>query len=354
MERATCRQAVAARAAAAVLALVAVSPLQAQERASAANASPTLVASLNAVEMPAGGNISRGKLPGVELCLVGDGDAARPACVILHLQRKADAGGSPAEAEELAQRFVSAYKLTGYRQLTAADRSTVLLLREDDTRPWRYKGQQALMALADSSSPAPAIRWLTDAFGSAPHMEGEHLIWHHRRGRNRTRCELEASLSLHGSLPCRVDIRLRGVNVGQADELLSEQLQLPLKPPSHDKGLALRNRLGAKPLAIMEGHAMQHGQRQQVTLCLMRTGKDNGAYRLADIATLQKLREGGEAEMTVPQVGEATWADELPAPEPARPVVDEETPQEAAPPAAPAMPTPAEARQAYSQRLRSL
>ncbi len=389
MLRARCRHSLATLAAAAVLGTWAlVAPAQAQSTRRAG--SQILLTTMEAVRLPQGSGVFYAQLPECRVYLVGDSHSARLASIIL--SPVAEQGeSSPDELRQLAERFQRAYKLSGYSITLAEDASAVLLLREE--KPYRDNSPQALRALADRQSLAPAIRWLNERCGGAPcGMVGTQLRWSRIITQGNNSRELHIALDILQGAPGCVDIRLNNVALPKVADLLSQQLGLELDAVSGDKAGALRRRIGLKPLGFMEEKSSRRGQQSQAGICLVRVAGENGLYRLAETATLQKLNERSakDSPAKLPEVPEATWADESAGtPQPATtraaapasprsaeapaqgelqgldedvdPTAEGNTPAPVASPAAPAaagdppaMPAPAEARKAYAEQLKAL
>ncbi len=350
-------------AAGAALGVLLPAPLQAQQRPplGAGTISREALSTLQLVQA--------GKGSGVFCCKLGDyityaiaDHSTLPACVILIPPTPAE---QPDALDALARRFVKAYKLTDYRIVVAKDNSAAFLFREDSySRHREYKG---LSALAAEKSPAAAIRWLNATCGEAPHrLEGTKLVWRCALSGGGNRRGMEITLNLLQSLPGYADIRLRNVNNSAACDLVSEQLRLGLKPLSGSKGSAMRKKLGAKPLGyVKEKHLAG-------SLALVRAGNESGHYRLGAPEALAAAR-GQEEEIPLPELPQVAWVDDArpAAPEPvAAPQAPQATlapaehnpaptrPDRAADNSAPALPaplpTPAEARQTYAERLRAL
>ncbi len=369
------RQALLALAAAAVLGLTAATPLQAQQERSFPTSSRALLATMRAVPAEGGGGVSCSNLNGYVTYVVSDGSSARPACVILvHPSPKKVVPGG---LEALAERFMRAYKLSDYRIATAKDRSAAFLFREDESgsdSDW-----ELMEALTGGDSLAPVINWLNRCCGTAPQrVEENKLVWRASvpAGGNRRDCEI--SLNLLRGMPCHVDIRLHNVTLPNVPEVLSRQLQLQLRPVSGNRGSMLRKRVGVKPLGYMEDVYGDGG------IVLVRVAGESGLYRLGGVDALAAIREqrGKVVEPILPELPRVLWADEMapaqgqpksPAatqtptapegdfgeeedtpPAPGTPVAEPRASEPADLPPSPAMPTPAEARENYSRRLRAL
>ncbi len=368
MVRMWCRQVAATLAAGAALGLLLATPVQAQAGARPTGSQARL-ATLQAIELGGGGGVSCTRLGGWVTYLLAEGTSSRPSAVILLPPNPADV--QPGELESLAERFLSAYKLSGYRIASAQNRSAAFLFRNDGPSGGRNRGLQVMGKQGHSL--ASVVAWLNDVCGGTPHrVEGSLLIWRQMVPVGNHQRELEVALNLLGGMPCYVDVRLRGVNPPAVAELLSSRFKLSLEPVSGSKVSQLRKQLGTKPLGYQEGRKSEGG------LAFVRAGGENGFYRLGELGVLAALREqkGAENSLALPRLPEVLWVDDMGS---ERPLASSPLPPETEPlpgnPAAPAastspvppaaepqpektapagMPSPAEAREEYAQRLRAL
>ncbi len=307
------------------------------------------------------GNASYGRLGKFGLLIMPGQSSSRPACVLLiNPNRKAiDAD----ELEAAAQRFLRAYKLQSYTTVKAQNNSAVLLM---DGRlrsaNWYSRGEQAGEALCQERSPAPVVDWLNAHGGDRPHRYHEGtLYWRKRVQVGSNWRDMEVAVNVLQPPPFSVDVRVRGISPSAMAEVLEESLNMRFSELSGARVSALRRKIGARTLA-----AVDEGELEDC-ICLVRVGGENNHYRLADVNALMRLRgQRDEKEPELPEVEESLWADEIrqeptrftpePTPEPKPQPAPAQTPQPAEPTKAaePAMPTPAEAREAFIQRLKAL
>ncbi len=341
-------------AALAVLGLAAL-PLQAQSYRSQNTQQLLSTLTLTRVES----NASYGKLGRFGLLLMPGQNSSRPACVLLiNPDRK---GIGIDELEAAAQRFLRVYKLQGYNIVKSQNNSVVLLLDGRlKSSDWYSRGEQAGEALSQEKGPAPVVDWLNAHNGDRPHRYHEGtLYWRKRVHVGSNWRDMEVAVNVLQPPPFSVDVRVRGISPSAVPEVLEESLNLSFSELPGARTSALRRKIGTRAMA-----AVDEGELEDC-VCLVKVGGENNHYRLADVDALVRLRgQRDEKAPELPEVEESLWADEIkqepvrstpaPAPKPQPTPAQTQQPAEPVKAAEPAMPTPAEAREAFIQRLKSL
>ncbi len=353
MGRAQCRRFLMTLAAAAAMGLLAAGTLPAQAQASATASSADLLATLGARRVAP--YLSCCQLGEYRVYMLAEPATSQPAAVIFeHTQPQ---GRQAAEAASIAERFQRVYALRGYRLVTARSGCAAFLFREGRYHPGkRYYEKDIFWLLKAEERLAGTLDWLNDRCGGSPHrLEGTRLVWRGEVDVRGNKRPYEVFLPLLGGAPRLVDVRLGQVPASAVRELMAKKLSLPLRQVKGITGSSLRRKAGTKVLGYMGGTDLDAGA------VLVRLSTDGGFYRLALLATMREHEQAETGEL--PELPHARWADEQKAEsEPtatATPRPDEAAPESSSAPVSPpantaTMPTPAEARKAYAERLRAL
>ncbi len=301
---ARCSKWCAAMLACAGLALLASAPLQAQD-------TQFLLGSMKHMPVNGVGGLKYGKIKGYGVYLIAGEQGSRPACIILAPTATGKSKMEPGKLQEDGKRFAAAYKLEGYKTCVAEDGSAVFFFRPERNRRWRYKGEQALYALADNKSLAATINWLNATVGGEPQkLAGNSIIWRRKTKVGQSERELEVELNLLRGVPCYVEIKLR-VPLSSAAEAISENLRLRLGEIKGTAAYNMQRKIGSRPVGVMAGAYKKEGDTREVSITLIRLQKGKDLYRLADAGTLQRFKGDRGRDATLPEVKICRWADEM-------------------------------------------
>ncbi len=296
----------------------------------------------------AGARLESFRLPGVRGIIVRDRSNPRTEMIILMPTE-----GQELEPKELGNRFVRNFGLSHYKVAPAKDGSSVVFLISNEAEnAWFLRGAAAEEGLKSAESLMPAVNWLNAVTKDSPHaLRNGCLIWsgHAPIYAGGTLKDVEISLNLMRPLPCAVELSVARPASGGEDKGIGRLLDMDFDVVRQaGQEARLRKEFGGKPLA------------HQGNFYLAQVGR--GHYRVAQREVLRKMRRSERPEFTLPEVAETPWPDEeakkrqeAAARAAAEQAAKQAAAQQKAEPSPPAaMPTPAEARDAFIRRLKAL